>query len=433
MCDLIAECLAHEREVHTANDLATAGNRVAEHRYDVVLVDLDLGSQQSGLELCAIVARHQPSTPVIIITGRQDADAVVQAERAGAYHCIGKPLSMPSLALLVARATEHRRLRDRMSRLERGRDDQTHDCLLGDCRAIRDLVDLVDQVAPLRTHVIIEGESGVGKSVIARRIHRGSTRANAPLLVLHCAELPDKLWDDHGSVAGADTGILASAAGGTVVLDEVCRLAPRAQRRLLRAMPHDVRFVATSSTPVSRAVEEGGLCRELFDLLQALELTVPPLRERGNDTILLAYHFLERARRSTHGRVQSIAPDAVRQLLNYGFPGNVRELRQGIEHAAALAATDVIGTQDLPTPMRTCELRDAASEVPNEICSLDEVEQLHIQRVLTAVDGNKSRAARLLGVDRRTLYRKLERSATADPISDPSQGWSDDRDGHAAH
>jgi len=308
------------------------------------------------------------------------------------------------------------------------------DDLLGTSDAMRPVTEMIARIADSDPTVLITGETGTGKELVARAIHRRGRRANAPLVTINCAALPETLLESElfGHVRGAFTdarsdrrGLMAEAHGGTLFLDEVGEMPHSMQAKLLRALetrsvrpvgsssevPFDVRLLAATNRDLPGLIESGAFREDLYYRINVVQLDLPPLRRRGGDVLLLAQSFLEQFARQYHKGVSRLSAGAAERLVNYAWPGNVRELRNGIERAVALAQYQELVVEDLPPQIR--EYRPThvlvAADDPAELATLADVERRYIERVLEAVHGNKRQAARILGLDRVTLYRRLER------------------------
>lgn len=422
MCALVAETLVRDGyRVEIATDSRRAEELIERHDFAVILADIELEGGESGLGICAKVAAKNPKIPVILMTGHDRADTAQLARRAGAYGCIAKPLAMEELLLLVARAVEHYELEHKAQRLESMVSDRSGEStLIGNSPAMQVLSDMIDQVAPLNANILLEGERDTGKTLVGRTIHQRSKRADAPFVTVHCDRVPLALWVEEDGEGGRNVpGLFARAAGGTLLLREIRKMDGNVQQLVATTIQQcpDIRIIATTSGDIEQAVERGEFRRDLYQALYVVRMQVPPLRMRRQDITLLAQYFLDQASSATRRNVRSIDPDATRRMLEYDWPGNVRELRNCIEHAVAVTHGDQITVRDLPGRLQSTEVPFVEVDgcAPDELPSLDEIEQRYIHRVLDAVQGNKSHASRVLGVDRRTLYRKLERSSANKP------------------
>jgi DNA-binding NtrC family response regulator len=387
---------------------------------DAVVTDLIMPGMR-GHELLGQVRDRRPEVNVVIITAFGAIDSAIALVKAGAYDYLTKPFSTDELLLSLERALEESRLRREVARLSSAPRGPLPG-FVGASRAVQEVCDLVHRAAPAPFPVLVTGESGTGKELVARALHELSGRAGR-FVAVNCAALPDHLLEselfghEKGAFTGADRdkqGLLEAAHRGTLFLDEVTELPLALQPKLLRAVEEgevrrlgstqprkfDVRFVAATNRELEKEVAAGRFRDDLYWRLHVLQLHVPPLRERAADVPLLAEHFLA-------GR--AVAPDAMALLAAYPWPGNVRELRNALERAAALAAGRDIRLEDLPP-----RIRDAAgatlrvADASRRNMPLRELERAYILEVLRQTGGNKSRTAEILGLDRKTLYRKLD-------------------------
>jgi DNA-binding NtrC family response regulator len=404
--------------------------------FDAVLTDLSM-SGMDGLALCRAATEVQPGLPVIVVTGNTDLDAAIAAIRAGAYDFITKPVDTKLLAHQVRRAVGVHELRSQVSRLERELAKVAGTSkLIGQSRAMREVFELVARVADCEANVLVTGESGTGKELVARAIHEVSSRAGRPFVAVNCAAVPPSLIESElfGHVKGAFTdarrdrdGLFVQAEGGTLFLDEIGELPIEMQPKLLRALqerkvravggdgetPFDTRIVTATNRDLAADVATGRFREDLLYRIDVVRVELPPLRLRGHDVLLLAQYFL--SKHANAGRQAArISEAAAEKLLAYDWPGNVRELENTIERAIALSRFDAISIEDLPRKLT--EFRSDAvvldAESPNELLTLDQLEDRYVRKVLAMVGGNKTRAAQILGIDRRSLYRRLERAAS---------------------
>ena len=433
---LLSERLARrDFEVRVASSPEEALALLAAEDFDVVVTDVKMRGL-SGIELCERVTANRPDVPVIVITAFGNLDTAISAMRAGAHDFMTKPFEVEELAFRLGRALQHRRLREEVRRLRESSAaaPETSE-LLGDSQAMRQLRDLVARVASADAPVLVTGETGSGKELVARAIHRQGSRSAGPFVPINCAALPEPLLESElfGHARGAFTdahaaraGLLVQASGGTLFLDEIGDLPLSLQPKLLRALEErrvrplgsgqeisfDARIVAATHADLESAVEEGRFREDLLFRLDVLRGDVPPLRARGNDVLLLAQHFTRRSAERAGKPVLGLSRAAAEKLLGYAWPGNVRELANCIERAVALTQHDQILVEDLPERIRDYRREHVlvTGEDPSELVPLAEIERRYIARVLEAVGGNKTLAARILGLDRKTLYRKLDRS-----------------------
>jgi two-component system response regulator HydG len=399
--------------------------------WDVLVVDLAMPGM-SGIELCERVAGVRGDVPVIMLTGFGSLDSAVQAIRAGAYDFLSKPVELDTLEFAVRRADSHRALTAQVARLrsEASAVGRLGD-LIGESAPMRRLLDFVERIADSTASVIITGESGSGKEVVAREVHRRSARAHGPFIAINCAAMPEPLLESElfGHVRGAFTdaksshmGLFQQAHGGTIFLDEIGDMPPGLQAKLLRVLeqrtlrpvggrqevPVDVRVISATNRDLEEAMDAGSFRDDLYFRLHVVGIEVPPLRARGTDILTLAHHFL--AQHTSRG-VIGISAAAASSLMAYPWPGNVRELRNAIERGVALARFAELAVEDLPDRVRAYKSSHVvvASDDPSELVPLFEVERRYVARVMEAVGGNKTAAARVLGVERKRLYRMLDR------------------------
>ncbi len=422
---------------HTAISATSARDgraRLDTDEFDLIFVDLQLG-EESGLELCGWITENRPGIPVVIITGYGSMDAAVDALRAGAYDFVTKPVGLDLLGFVTERALGHKQLRAELKRLQETLPSEPKQLgILGESRPIVDLVRLIDRVAPGDATVLICGESGTGKELVAKAVHQKSARSGGPFVAVNCAALPSELLEselfghERGAFTGARQtreGLLRQADQGTLFLDEVAEMSADMQVKLLRVLQErqvrpiggqrevafDARLICATNRDLETEVEEGRLREDFYYRINVVTLRCPPLRARGNDVLLLAQSFLRRFAERSGKDVKGLSAGAAEKLLEYDWPGNVRQLQNVMERAVALTQFDQITVEDLPEKIRSYQSENlvVAGNNPEELITLSELERRYIDRVLAATAGNKAQAARVLGLDRRTLYRKLER------------------------
>lgn len=435
----LLELLAAELEAEgfraTACDRGQRALELLEaEEFDVILSDVRM-PEMSGLEFCQRAAEVRPDLPVLVMTAFASLASAIEAIQAGAYDYLVKPVAGPAVALRlrrVIREFDNRREVRRLRRIVADANQQFD--MVGTSEPMKSLFDLIGRVAASDTSVLITGESGTGKELVAHALHQGSERQNGPFLPINCAALPETLLESElfGHTAGAFTGagrsrigLFAEVSGGTLFLDEIGEMPLALQPKLLRVLeekvvrplgserdiPVDFRLVCATNADLEAAIAESRFREDLYYRIHVLQIELPPLRERGSDILLLARHFQERQARLAGKELAEIEPVAAEKLLAYPWPGNVRELRNCIERAVALATGNRIRKQDLPERIRSSQRR-ADRVVPvllDELVAMDEVERRYIAHIMAAVGGNKTAAARILGFDRTTLYRKLER------------------------
>jgi DNA-binding NtrC family response regulator len=437
-CELLETVLGQAGfDVRSETEAELALRRIADEDFDAVLTDLQMPGMD-GIDLSRRLAEHRPDLPVIVVTGHGSMDTAVAAMRAGAYDFVTKPIDMKLLTLATSRAVERHRMRRELLRLRREVEDaRAPSGMLGRSKAMRDVFNLVARVADSDATVLVTGESGTGKELVARSVHSQSERKDGPFVAINCAAVPNELLESElfghkrGSFTGAThdrRGLFVEANRGTLFLDEVGELPLETQPKLLRALQErkvrpvggtdeidfDVRIVAATNRDLETDVESGRFREDLYYRVDVVRIDVPPLRARGSDVLLLAQHFVERFARTSGRPLKGVSAPAAERLMAYDWPGNVRELENCMERAVALARFDEITVEDLPKRVREHrENRVVVSvEDPDELLTLDELERRYIRRVLELVGGNKSQAARVLGLDRRTLYRRLEKYET---------------------
>jgi two-component system response regulator HydG len=419
-------------ESHASATVEDALVALAEDDFDVVLADVHLDGGESGIDLCRRVAERWENLPVVVMTAQSTVETAIAAIRAGAYDFVVKPTAPDALQVALDRAVRHRRVSDEVQRLRRAvRETKAFEDIIGVSAAMKRVFDLVDRAAESEASVLITGESGTGKELVARALHRRSARSKRPFIPISCAAMPESLLESElfGHVKGAFTdartprsGLLAQAAGGTLFLDEIGDMPLPLQPKLLRALQErtyrpvggneeiafDVRILAATNRDLEEAVENQTFRKDVYFRLNVVRVHLPPLRSRGNDVLLIAQALLERHAALSGRTVRGISSAVARKLLAYPWPGNVRELANCIERAVTLTRGEELVLDDLPDTVRS-----AASEPSRgagvDLIPLDDVERAHILHVLQAVGGNKTLAAKILGLDRKTLYRKLER------------------------
>ena len=437
LCELLEEDLSRRgHRVWTALNVVSARDVLHQQEIDIVLTDLNMPGI-SGIDFCAEVHENRPDVPVVIMTAFGSLETAIAALRAGAYDFATKPVDLDLLSISLERALQHRQLQEKVRLLkDQVRRQQPDDELLGDSPALTTIKQQISLLADLDTSVLISGESGTGKELVARALHRQSYRSEGPFVAINCAALPENLLESElfGHVRGAFTdaresrkGLFVEASGGTLLLDEVAELPLALQPKLLRVLEDhkvrplggtqeidcNVRVLAASHQPLEDVVNAGKFRSDLFYRLNVIQLELPALRDRGNDILLLAQSFIHQLARRFNKSVTGLARPAAACLLAYHWPGNVRELRNVIERALVLSHHDQLTVEDLPDQIKhpSGDLPLPASVVDSgQILPLEEMERRYIHQVLDQLEGNRTLAARLLGVDRKTLYRKLKES-----------------------
>jgi DNA-binding NtrC family response regulator len=445
-CDLVKQCLEREgTRVTTTTSAESALELLGDGDFDVVLTDLNM-PEMGGLELCERVLGTRPHVPVVLLTGQGSLESAIGAMRVGAYDFLTKPVEPKLLEVAVERAIQHKGLLDEVTRLrvDLGSEALMIPEVIGRSASMRRVFTLVRRVGDSEAGVIIHGETGTGKELIARAIHDHGRRKSGPFVAINCAAVPASLIEselfghERGAFTDAKsqrTGLFLQAHGGTLFLDEIGELPLEMQPKLLRALqerkvrpvgsnreiPFDARVIAATNRVLEDEVYERRFREDLFYRINVVKIDVPPLRERSGDVLHLARHFLK-IYGERHGKHEiELSQPAAEKLIAYAWPGNVRELENCIDGAVALARGSRIELDDLPEKIRSyrADRFTVSANQPEEIITIDELERRYVMRVLTIVGGNKSRAAQVLGFDRRTLYRKLERYQAP---STPEQG-----------
>lgn len=412
--------------------------------FDVVVTDLRMRGM-SGVDLCGRIVENKRDVPVIVITGFGNLEAAVASLRVGAFDFLTKPFHQEQLMLAVERAARHRHLLSEVRRLEQvvAREADFGE-IVGESLAIRRMVDVIARAAASEATVLVTGESGSGKELVARALHAQGGREKGPLVAINCAAMPETLLESElfGHTKGAFTdaknprkGLFLEANGGTLFLDEVSEMPTGMQAKLLRALEtkrvravgatheesFDARIVAATNRDLESLIQENRFREDLYYRLNVVHIEVPPLRSRGGDALILARVFLERLAKRHGKSFRGFSTGVAERLLQYPWPGNVRELMNAVERAVALARFDELGMEDLPSKVR--EYRSShvlvAATDPSELVTLEEVERRYIARVMEAVHGNKTEATRVLGIDRSTLYRKLDRYGLSEVTAKP--------------
>ncbi len=418
-------------EVSVANTGEQGLSKLQQENHDLVITDLELGSEIRGLDVLDR-ARAIPNAPeVIVVTAFATVDTAIRALKSGAADYLTKPFRAEALQVAVGRALERRFLRGEVARLQ-SEVEQKHGFhnLVGSSPGMQRVFDLVQRISASPGSVLITGESGTGKELVAKAIHYASPRRTKPFVAVNCAALPDALLESElfGHVKGAFTdarvdriGLFREADSGTLFLDEVSEVSPAMQAKLLRALQEqevrpvgseksikvDVRVVAASNRGAEELRDGKTLRQDLYYRLNVFHLALPPLRERGDDILRLATHFISVSAKRLGIAPPKLGDEAIRSMLRYRWPGNVRELENAMERAVTLAH-GAIEAADLPESLQAGPSGDFLDMAVARRFTLSELETVYIRRVLAEVGGNKSQAANILGIDRSTLYRKLE-------------------------
>jgi len=400
--------------------------------FDLVLTDVRMPGI-NGMEVLQHIKSTTPDIPVIMITGHASLDSAVDAMKAGAYHYISKPFRLTEAREVVRGALELRRIRHENSELkQRIEDISSQTTIITQDVGMHRLLETARQIAETDCSVVIHGESGTGKELLARYIHQKSQRSEKNFVAFNCGALHEEIAASElfGHEKGAFTGALSkkiglfeAADGGTLFLDEVAELPLLMQVKLLRVLQErelmrvgsvepvdiDVRIIAASNRDLKAAVKDGKMRDDLYFRLNVVTLTLPPLRERREDIPLLAYYLLRKSSVMMGRDVQEISPEAMERLVEYDYPGNVRELSNFIERGVALTQDNTLNIQALPQSLGALTVRVFTPEKPATPTTLQEQEAEHILSVLKMAKGNRTQAARILGIDRVSLWRKLKK------------------------
>jgi DNA-binding NtrC family response regulator len=406
--------------------------------YDLALFDLNLPGLD-GMSLLAAATAQQPDAQLIMITGDASVETAIEAMRLGAYDYLRKPLSIPELLVVLERALEERERRREVARLRRRVEREGTPILIGESPAMKRMYDLLERVAPSRATVLITGETGTGKEMVAQTIHTLSDRARKPFVTVQCSALSESLLESElfghmkGSFTGAigtRRGLFEEAAEGTLFLDEVATLSPTIQVKLLRTLqerrvqrvganqpiPVAFRLIAATNVDLGAEVAAGRFREDLFYRLNVFPVRVPPLRERPGDIPLLAAFFLARAAERNGIAPPELSPGLLAKMGQYDWPGNVRELENFVERAVIMySGSRVIPVQAAPGPQDSGSIARALAGQ----WTLERLEREFILAVLGSHDGNVAQAATALGIDRRTLFRKLQRYREAGLLAGP--------------
>ena len=395
---------------------------------DLVITDLKM-PEVSGEEILAKVTGETPGIPVIVLTGHGTIDSAVDAMRKGAYDFLTKPVNLDRLSLLVKRALERREISLQNSVYRKEIEGKTtFENMIGKSHEIQKVFDLVKKVAPSKASVLITGESGVGKEMIANALHNLSPRKDKPFIKVHCAALSDSLLESElfGHEKGAFTGAIAMKRGrfelaheGTIFLDEIGEISQNVQVKLLRVIQErkfervggeetldvDVRIIAATNRNLEEEIKKGNFREDLYYRLNVVNINVPPLRERKDDIPIMVNNFIRKFSKENNKNITTVDTKAKNALYSYDWPGNIRELRNCIEGAVVIAEGSTLRLEDLPPAVRKSQENSSIS-IPAGT-DMDTAEKIIIRETLLFCHGNKSKTAQVLGIGRKTLHRKL--------------------------
>lgn len=439
--ELLADALRQEGylvEAFASGEEVIARGR--QGRVDLVLTDIRMGAVD-GLTVLREFKRMSPDTAVVVLTAFGSLEGAIEAIKQGAYDYLAKPFKKEEIKLVVHRSLDHCHLVRENARFReelKGKGKDEWSPLVGSSPAMLEVYKLVARVTDSKSTVLLQGESGTGKELIARAIHANGPRRDKPFIPVNCGALPDTLLEsemfgyEKGAFTGAvgtKAGLFEAAHGGTLFLDEIGELGPALQVKLLRVMQDqevrrvggtasvkvDVRIIAATNRDLEQYVKDGKFRDDLYYRLNVVRITLPSLAERREDIPMLAHHFLQKISSGSASVVRGLLPETIALLKQYRWPGNVRELENAIERAVSLSHGPLMTPEDLPEAIRqgsageTDTRFSGGDQADDAHLTLEEVEKRHLIRVLKETKGNKVKAAKILGIDRRTLYRMAER------------------------
>ncbi|MDL2313641.1 sigma-54 dependent transcriptional regulator [Desulfovibrio sp. OttesenSCG-928-C14] len=418
-----------------STSLAASGEKAIElcraRPFDLVLMDMRMPGL-SGLETLKEIKKYNPAIPVLIMTAYSDVGNAVEAIKAGAYDYLSKPLNFDELKLALERAVDHAGLRIENRKLRDALADHFDDCgIIGVSPAIQELMRTLKTVSPSEATVLLTGESGTGKELVAKIIHNNSPRRRGPYIAVNCAALSEPLLEselfghEKGAFTGAERrrdGRFYAAHKGTIFLDEIGDIPITMQAKLLRVIQErelqrlggdhpvqvDVRIIAATNRDLRLGVSDGAFREDLFYRLNVVTLEIPPLRERQEDIPLLARYFLKTFTQKNGKQIKGFTPAAMDKLLKYPWPGNVRELENTVERAVVLLLGDYVTEHELPPNIMQNASNDKSFNTDFGDLTLDQIEKIIVRQTLANAGGNKSEAARRLGITRKTLASKIQ-------------------------
>ncbi len=430
--DLLREVLLKEGyQVTTALSGEEAISLTKDHIFDVVITDVRMG-EKDGMEVLRSFKKTSPETSVIVITAFGSMDSAIEAIREGAFDYISKPFKLEEIKFTVKKSLEQKRILEENKYYRQELIDKYQmRNVIGRTPQMLQVYKAIARVANSKSTLLLYGERGTGKELIARSIHYNSNRNHRPFIPVDCASLVETLVESElfGYVRGAFTGahftkrgLFEEADGGTLFLDEVGNLSLSVQAKLLRFLQEheikrvggtesikvDVRVIAATNQPLEPLIKEGKFREDLFDRLNVFSITLPPLRERKEDIPLLALHFLKKFSQENQKNISHFSPEVLDILSRYSWPGNVRELENTIERAVILSTHPIILPEDLPKKIYE-EVKETEIKPLEELLPLKEMERRYVLQVLQATGGNKKKASEILGIDRTTLYRIIEK------------------------
>ncbi|MBN2419459.1 MAG: sigma-54-dependent Fis family transcriptional regulator [Deltaproteobacteria bacterium] len=416
--------------VSTCINPVKALEQIGSESFDIVISDIRM-PYMDGLSFLNRVKTIAPEIEVILITGYASMDGAIEATKYGAYHYLPKPFTPEQIRQRVESALQEKRLRDEGRNTLKRSSHATAPVIIGKSPSILRINDIIRQIAPTDCNVLISGESGTGKELAARLIHAASDRGDAPFVAFNCAAFNEELVgnelfghekDAYTGATSKKAGLFETADGGTVFMDEIGDMPLSMQIKLLRVIqereilrvggttpiPIDVRIIAATAKDLKAAADAGTFRYDLFFRLNVVNIVIPRLTERREDIPLLAYHILEKCLKKTKKKVRAISEEAMEVINNYTFPGNIRELENILEHAAAMCRSDVIHVHDLPSDLSQIKLYSYRKS-HDTLLKLEELEHDYISHVLQITGGAKKITAEILGIDRASLWRKMKK------------------------
>jgi two-component system response regulator AtoC len=430
LCYLLKEELVSEGYlVDIVFDGKFAIENLKKTNYDVLLLDLEM-TEIHGEEVLRYAIENNPSTKVVILTAKADMRTAIDCIKHGAYDFIPKPYEFGQLVVVIERALEHKNLQIKNTILANKLSKSVPHSIIGESKAIREVIGLAERAAKSDSNILLEGETGTGKELFAEFIHKHSNRDSKPLVAINCASLPDQLMEselfgyEKGAFTDAKTskqGLVEIANGGTLFLDEIGELSLTLQPKLLRFLEKGefrrvggvtnltskVRVIGATNKNLMEEAENKTFRRDLLFRLNVITLTIPPLRDRGKDVVLLSNYFLQK--NSPIKSVKTLSSEAEIALLNYSWPGNVRELAHTIERALIFSDSDEIKVKDLNLPQSSIASHNGVYNEEGQIFSLDVIEMNHIKKVLDEFNWNRELTANALGIAQKTLYSKIKK------------------------
>ncbi len=427
LCYLLKEELVNEGYlVDIVYDGKDAIENIKKRPYDILLLDLEM-REIHGEKVLNFVKDNHPSIQVIVLTAKSDVRTAIDCIKRGAYDFITKPYELGQLCVTIERAIEHKNLILTNKILSSKIDQTLPYTIIGESESIKNVTRLAERAAKSESNILLEGETGTGKELFAEFIHKNSERADKPFVAINCASLPDQLIEselfgyEKGAFTDAKTskqGLVEIANGGTLFLDEIGELSLALQPKLLRFLENgefrriggvsnltsSVRVIGATNKNLMEEAEKKNFRRDLLFRLNVITLTIPPLRERQGDVVLLAEYFLQK--KSPIRSTKKLSEDAKKDLMRYNFPGNVRELEHMIERSVIFSDGEVILTKDLNIPKEDFDFSNYILE-DGKLLSLDEIEMMHIKRALDHNKWNRENTARSLGISQKTLYSKI--------------------------